>query len=264
MKLTFNGLMTHGLTLDQDVELAQRLGMDGLTVPVAKLEPFGVEKGLKLLADSGLPVAAATGAGMFSLDDRAKWPNGIERSKRVTDLAGRMGAECMPLLAGSGGKLSYEEAEEEFLALLDQFLPTVRDNGTRLALEPNTCLRYDLGFCHTLHDALDLAERVDSPQFGVLFEMNNAWYERHLYDNIARRFDRIFLVQIDDQPANDFCTPSRVALGDGVIPCDRILRAFEAAGYDGFYDIEVVGPALAEEQGHEAIITACIDYLAKL
>ena len=263
MKLTFNGLMSHGLPLDHDVELAQRLGMDGLTVPVAKLEPFGVEKGLKLLADSGLPVAAATGAGMFSLDDRAKWPEQIERSKRVTDLAGRMGAECMPLLAGSGGKLSYEEAEEEFLALLDQFLPTVRDNGTRLALEPNTCLRYDLGFCHTLHDALDLAERVDSPQFGVLFEMNNAWYERHLYDNIARRFDRIFLVQIDDQPANDFCTPSRVALGDGVIPCDRILRAFEAAGYDGYYDIEVVGPALAE-RGHEAIITACIDYLAKL
>ena len=123
MKLTFNGLMSHGLPLDHDVELAQRLGMDGLTVPVAKLEPFGVEKGLKLLADSGLPVAAATGAGMFTLDDRAKWPGEIDRSKRVTDLAGRMGAECMPLLAGSGGKLSYEEAEEEFVALLDRYPP---------------------------------------------------------------------------------------------------------------------------------------------
>ena len=104
MKLTFNGLMSYGLPLDHDVELAQRLGMDGLTVPVAKVEAFGVEKGLKLLADAGLPVAAATGAGMFSLDDRAKWPEEIERSKRVTDVAGRMGAECMPLLAGSGGK----------------------------------------------------------------------------------------------------------------------------------------------------------------
>ncbi len=263
MKLTFNGLMSYGLPLDHDVDLAQRLGMDGLTVPVMKLEAFGVEEGLKLLADSGLPVAAATGAGMFSLDDRAKWPEQIERSKRTTELAGRMGAECMPLLAGSGGRLSYEEAEEEFVALLDRFLPSVRDNGTRVALEPNTCLRYDLGFCHTLHDALDLAERINSPQFGVLFEMNNAWVERHCYDNIARRSGRIFLVQVDDQPAGDFCTPSRVPLGEGVIPCDRIVRAFEAAGYGGFYDIEVVGPAL-QERGHEAIIKACVDYLAKL
>lgn len=263
MKLTFNGIMTYGMTLDQDVELAQRLGMDGLTIPVRKLELFGVEKGLLLIKNSGLPVAAATGAGMFAIADRAKWPEQIERSKRVTDMAGRMGAGCMPLLAGSGGVLSYEEAEDEFVALLDRLLPSVRDNGTRLALEPNNCLRYDLGFCHTLHDAIDLAERVNSPQFGTLFEMNNAWHERHLYNNIANRPNHIFLVQLDDQPSGDFCTPSRVPLGEGVIPCDRIIKAFEAASYDGYYDIEVIGPSL-EKSGAEAAIKTCVDYLAKL
>ncbi len=263
MKLTFNGLMTNGMTLEQDIELAQRLGMDGLTIPIWKLDSFGLNKGLRLLKDSGLPVSAATGAGMFSLDDRGKWPDQIESTKKVTETAGRMGAECMPLLAGGAGRLSYEEAEQEFIALLEHILPAARDAGTRFALEPNSCLRYDLGFCHTLHDALDLSELVNSPQLGVLFEMNYAWHERHLYDNITNRFQNIFLVQLDDQPADDFCTPSRVPLGQGIIPCDRIVRAFEAAGYKGYYDIEVVGPSL-QKTGPEAAIKTCVDYLANL
>ena len=156
-----------------------------------------------------------------------------------------------------------EEAEARVRARLGRLLPEAERMGKRLALEPNNGLRVDLGYIHTLHDALDLADVVDSPYFTVCFETNNAWIERRLYENIRRRTGRIGLVQINDFRAGTTCTPSRAPLGDGIIPLERILDSFEGAGYDGYYDIGLVGPEI-EEMGYEQAVARSLEFLRRL
>src|SRR5207245_11622532 len=45
----------------------------------------------------------------------------------------------------------------------------------------------------------------------------------------------------------------RVVIGDGDIPLRRLCGALADAGYDGWYDIELLGPAI-EAEGYEAVV----------
>ena len=44
-----------------------------------------------------------------------------------------------------------------------------------------------------------------------------------------------------------------VMIGDGDIPLRRLVRTLDAAGYRGWYDIELLGPAI-EAAGYEAVV----------
>ena len=70
-------------------------------------------------------------------------------------------------------------------------------------------------------------------------------------------------MQISDFAEGTLSTPSRVALGDGIIPLERILRAFFDAGYDGYFDIEIVGPSVGRI-GPVETIQRSIAYLERL
>ncbi len=111
-----------------------------------------------------------------------------------------------------------------------------------------------------LHDAIDLAEKVDSPQLRVCCEINNAWIERHLLDDIRDRSHLIAIVQINDFAEGTLATPERVPVGDGIIPLRRIFSAFERAGYDGYYELELIGPEI-ERLGYEEAIRRSVAWL---
>ena len=92
---------------------------------------------------------------------------------------------------------------------------------------------------------------------GVVLELNNAWIERGLYANIARRTDRIALVQVSDFKVGTLAASERVVIGDGDIPLRRICHALAAAGYAGWYDIELIGPAI-EAEGYDSVVPRAI------
>ncbi|MCH8194515.1 MAG: sugar phosphate isomerase/epimerase [Chloroflexi bacterium] len=263
LKYSMDQATTLSWPFDRDIRYYAEQGIPAVGIQRRKLEDYGVDKGIRLLRDAGMDVSCMLSTGFFSLDDDEQWPGQIEEAKRAIALAARVEADCLVLLSGGCGALSYEEAEARFLDILGRLLPEAERMGQRLALEPNNCLRVDLGYIHTLHDALDLADLVDSPFFTVCFETNNAWIERRLYENIRRRTGRIGLVQINDFRAGTTCTPSRAPLGDGIIPLERILNSFEEAGYDGYYDIELVGPEI-EEMGYEQAVARSLEFLRRL
>jgi sugar phosphate isomerase/epimerase len=60
------------------------------------------------------------------------------------------------------------------------------------------------------------------------------------------------LVQVSDYVLGDRTAPCRAVPGDGVIPLDRILGDVLEAGYQGVFDIELVGPRIAAEGARAA------------
>ena len=98
---------------------------------------------------------------------------------------------------------------------------------------------------------------VENPWLGVVLEINNAWIERRLYDNIRERVDRIALVQVSDFKVGTLAAAERVVIGDGDIPLRRLCVALAAAGYDGWYDIELLGPRI-EAEGYASVVPRAV------
>jgi sugar phosphate isomerase/epimerase len=165
-------------------------------------------------------------------------------------------------MTGPPAKMSYDEAETRFLGILEKLLPMAEAHRIPFVLEPVGAMHLRLGYIHTLQDGLDLADKVNSPWLKLCFEMGNMWIERRLYENIATRVQHIGLVQISDvvPGMHDY---SRIALGDGVVPIDRIIRAFQQAGYQGYYDIEILGPEV-EKIGYEETIRRSLEWVRRI
>jgi sugar phosphate isomerase/epimerase len=90
-------------------------------------------------------------------------------------------------------------------------------------------------------------------------EVNSCWAERNLGGTIASGIDAIDLVQISDYAIGTRTTPERLVPGDGDIPLHRIVAALLEAGYEGVFDIEVIGPRI-EDEGYESAIQRSIVY----
>jgi sugar phosphate isomerase/epimerase len=246
-------ITTLGWPFERDVEAFRAAGVTSVGVAIRKLEDFGVERGRRLLADAGLAVSCLTSSGGFPLGDPDGEQAAFARTRTHLTAAAALGADCLMVLPGAGGQLSWEEAAARSRSLLEALLPDAERAGVRLAVEPTSQLRMDLAFLHSFDEALDFVDTIDSPWLGVVLELNNAWIEPRLYANIRERTARIALVQVSDFKIGTLRASERVVMGDGDIPLGRILRALDDAGYARWYDIELLGPAI-EAEGYAAVV----------
>jgi sugar phosphate isomerase/epimerase len=162
------------------------------------------------------------------------------------DFAAVVGADSVWFTTGTIGSRLFEEAAGEFCEQIAPAVAYAKEVGVTLALEPTNSLRPDISFVFTLRDTLALARAAD---LAVVLELVCCWYEPGFEDLVGENVDRLALVQISDFRLGTTDTPNRVAIGDGDIPLERLLRILLDAGYEGFFDLEILGPAV-EAEGH--------------
>jgi len=246
-------ITTLSWSFDRDVNEFASAGVDGVGIAIRKLEAVGVATALARLRAAGLAVSCLTSSGPFPLGDAAGEQAALARVHRHIELASALGAPTLMVLPGGSPGLSWEEAAARAGPLFEALLPAAERAGVRLAVEPVSQLRMDLGFLHSFDEALDFVDGIGSPALGVVLELNNAWIERRLYANIRERVDRVALVQVSDFKVGTIAASERVVIGDGDIPLRRIVRALDAAGYVGWWDIELIGPAI-EAEGYASVV----------
>jgi sugar phosphate isomerase/epimerase len=258
-----SAISTFDLALDEDLAFWGRHGIDTVGVSVAKLERFGWSEGTALVADAvarGLRVANLIGLGPFHLADPASWPKQQDRLAQSIETAATVGAECMVFTTGPFAPLGWDEAADALDAALSPILAEAADRDVPFAIEHTNSLRVDVGFVHTLKDAIDLARRFD---VGVCMELNACWAERGLDATIRAGADRIRLVQVSDFKVGTVASSQRLVPGDGDIPIARILRAVLDAGYRGVFDLELIGDAIRAE-GYDAAVPRAVDALGSI
>ena len=74
----------------------------------------------------------------------------------------------------------------------------------------------------------------------------------------ASNIDLVTLVQIGDYKLGTFDIPNRCAIGDGDIPVERLMATVLDAGYEGPFDLEILGPRI-EEEGYRAPIVRSVE-----
>jgi sugar phosphate isomerase/epimerase len=247
-RVSLSAISTFGWELDRDLAFYAEAGITNVGISMAKLDRFGWDDGTARIVESGLRVGNLIGLGPFRLAEPAQWDAQRDRLHHALETATAIGAECMVLTTGPPGPLPWEEAADALELALAPVLTEAKARELPVAIEHTNSLRMDVGFVHTLHDAVDLARRLD---IGVCMELNACWAERGLAATIATGIDRIRLVQVSDYAVGTLSTPARLVPGDGDIPIERILSLVLAAGYPGCFDLELIGPRI-EEEGYEA------------
>ena len=240
-------------TLLQDLELYASAGIGRVGVSLAKLEAHGVDDGVGRIVDAGLNVTNLLGLGQFPLSEPDEWTAHQDRLVRALDAATVLGADCLVLTTGPAPGMEWGAAADAFAIALQPVLDEAARRNVPLAVEHTNPLRTDVSFLHSLRDAVDLARRLE---IEVCLEVNACWYERALSATIAHGIDRVRLVQVSDFVIGTHCTPDRAVPGDGHIPLRRILGQLLQAGYEGMFDLELIGPRIEAEGYAHAIARA--------
>ena len=261
MRFAAHEIATFNWTLEQDVEMFSRWGMTAMAVVIRKLEACGAAKGVRLMRDAGI-AASSISVAEFAPEETSQWPARRDALRRGLDLAAQVGAKRFIVLTGPAPKQSYEESAARFVEQVREIAPEAGKLGVCLALEPHSSVAVDAAFVYRLHDALDLADEIGSPWFAVNMEVAHCFQERGLYENIQKRVGRIVNVQCGDFKIGTRQSTDRVPLGDGCIPLERIFDALERAGYEGYCEIETIGPRI-EAMGYEESMRRSLAYLAE-
>ena len=239
-RVCVSGISTWNQSVGDDLALYEELGIHTIGASLRKL---AADEDVDRLAGSGLTVANVIGVGHSGLT-------------HALDVAHRLSAPAVVFTTGPAGGLEWDEAADQLTAALLR----VPREPVRLCLEHTNSLRVDVSFVHTLRDAIDVARRLD---IDVCMEINACWAERGLADTIQNGIDAITIVQLSDYEIGTKSTPNRLVPGDGDIPMERIIGQVLAAGYQGPFDLEMIGPRI-DDEGYASSSKRAVEYVGDL
>lgn len=229
-----------------DVRLYAESGLDGIGVWELKLPDGGDAEALEVLEASGLDSAAAVPAIPSILplpllggpDDPAERVEAICASLERLAPFRPTGLVC---LTGTADGRDPDQARSVVVDGLRTIAHEAARLGVRIGLEP---YQRDGGELWTIvssiPEAVSLIEDAgDPPSLGIQFDVWHLWNTPTLYDDIAAEIDRFAGVHICDYREPTRGWADRALPGDGGANAPDILRALDAAGWDGLYDIEI-------------------------
>lgn len=167
-----------------------------------------------------------------------------QRLLEVIELTSEIGAGAIYLQTGGRGRLDWEQAATRFVELLAPCKAIARQKGIGLMIENASPFNIDIHIAHTLADTILLAEMAG---IGICVDLQACWGEAGLAQLFKRAMPIIKLVQVSDYIMGDRSAPCRAVPGDGAIPLERLIRDLLDAGYDGLFDLELVGPRIDAE-----------------
>ncbi len=229
---------------DDDLTTYRAAGADGIGLWEIKLPERDDAETLARVRDSGLTVTNCVGA-VPSILPLPLLPGPEDPAERVAAFrvwirrVAPFEPDCLVLLTGPAGDRRPAEAR----ALVVEALRTLGDEasraGVRIAVEAYQRIGgEDWTIVSTLAEASDLLDEVNHPALGLIADSWHLWntpYEQEL-PAVAHR---IVGVHVSDyrEPTRGWL--DRVLPGEGVGDIPRFLRAVEAAGWTGPYDVEI-------------------------
>jgi sugar phosphate isomerase/epimerase len=245
-RVSLNSICSMTQSFDEDLALWEDLGIDHVGLISPKFDAFGWDAGRQVVLDRGLRVSSMS-CYKHEIADSLEFTAAVD-------------SNVLYFVPGSGGSLLWEEAAEKFCEDMAPYVTRADELGVKLALEPTNPLRTDVSFVHTVRDAVHLARMAG---MSVVVDFYSSWYERDLERVVQENMDLVSLVQIGDYELGTFDIPNRSAIGDGDIPVERLMGLVLDAGYEGAFDLEILGPRI-EAEGYRAPITRSMERASEM
>jgi sugar phosphate isomerase/epimerase len=252
-RLSVNSVSSYLQPLEADITLWGDLGIEQVALILPKVEEIGWDAARDMVTAAGLRVSTMFGPSYRPLDaDRSLgwWDADQKGTVDCIEFAASIGAASVYVCSGAAPTLSWDGAADAFNEMVSPAIARGKELGVPLLLEPTNPLRSDLSFVFWQRDAMDLARQTGTK---VMLDFQSCWYERGLEQVVRKNMDLVGLAQISDYVIGTTETGNRVVPGDGDIPLERLLAMVLDAGYEGWFDLEVMGPRVEEEGYHSSV-----------
>ena len=243
-RIALNTFSLEPAPLPAQVDAVARLGVALVTPMDRDVHAHGLAESAQTIRDAGLGVAALTCSG-FSFATPEEAETGRRRMDRAIDAAEAIGAPAICMTTGPRGDLAWSEAARRFAEAIAPSAERARAAGVALSVEPVSHLFAHISIVHRLSDVVALVKAAGI-HLGV--DVFACWADADLDEALVAAAPLCSFVQISDYHYGDLALPCRAPLGDGDIPLQRIVSRIVAAGFTGPFDIEILGPRLAQDR----------------
>jgi sugar phosphate isomerase/epimerase len=247
--LSLDSMSTFSWSFDQDLALWQDLGVRYAGLLMSKLADAPAERFARLRA-AGIQSSAVI-VPSFDLGDPQSWEKTQARHVAMLDLVAATGGHSIYFTPGRTTGAPWREVLEIFAQAVAPSVAYARTRGVHIAIEPS--LRTDVSFVNNIRDAIDVAERTGVE---IIADFGNMWMERDAREVLKRAAPHLALVQICDVIIGGSGRPppgGRVHIGEGELPIRRLMHEVLDSGYQGVFDLEVLGP-LIEQEGYDSAV----------
>jgi sugar phosphate isomerase/epimerase len=247
-KLCIHTQTTKRWTLEECIINFASAGVKGISIWRHLLEGKDLDK-IKLLLDSNrMDVVSLVRGGFFPSVDPKKRLSAIEDNQLAIEQASALGAPLVVLVCGAEPKQSLESSRQQIKEGITALIPLAEKRKVKLAIEPlHPMYGAEKSAILTLGQANEMCELIDSPWVGIAIDVYHLWWDDQLKNEIIRcgKNKNILAFHICDWRVNtiDFLT-DRGLMGEGCIDIKKIREWIEAAGFDGYNEVEVFSERL--------------------
>ena len=247
-KLCIHTQTTKPWTLEECIINFASAGVKGISIWRHLLEGKDLDK-IKLLLDSNrMDVVSLVRGGFFPSVDPKKRLSAIEDNQLAIEQASALGAPIVVLVCGAEPKQSLESSRQQIKEGITALIPLAEKRKVKLAIEPlHPMYAAEKSAILTLGQANEMCELINSPWVGIAIDVYHLWWDDQLKNEIIRcgKNKNILAFHICDWRVNtiDFLT-DRGLMGEGCIDIKKIREWIEAAGFDGYNEVEVFSERL--------------------
>lgn len=264
IRLSMNELTTMRWSFEEDVVEYAQAGFDGIGIWRQKLSDIDEDEAIQLLQHHGLACSNLMWAGGFTGSDGFSFRESVCDAVDAVKTAARLGCDCVVLYTGSWGGHTRTHAHRLVKNALAQILPFAEEFGVDLAIEHmHPGCGGEWTFLESIDDTLDLIDEIESPALRLVLDTYHFGIQSTnlpLLKDIAHLIAIVHLGDGDQLPQGE---QDRCRLGDGIVQNDEMIETLLAAGYDGFFDIELIGESV-EAIDYPTLIADARNYLSAL
>jgi sugar phosphate isomerase/epimerase len=232
---------TNPATFEEDMSAYKKAGSDGIGIWEFKL-PKGQDNRLRdELQKSGLQPTICVPQVPCIVPDAffAKPQDPAQRLKELCAAIRRFAAfkpVAVMIVPGAPGD-DLVKSRRTVIEGLKVAADTAGEVGVTIGLEG---IRKDAGsLFNTLPELVEVIEEVATNNIRIIYDTWHFWDTPGVYDDIRKHAKRIIGLQVNDRRAKPRSWADRVLPGDGVMDLPTIFGTLDAAGYTGWYDMEI-------------------------
>ena len=242
-KCCIHTMTTKPWSIDTAIEKYSRAGIKGITVWRQWLEGSNPVQVGDNIRQAGLTTVSLCRGGFFPSVDKKQRQLAIDDNRRALDEAAAIGAPWVVLVCGAEAKQSLAESRQQIIGGIQEILEHAHQTGVRLAIEPlHPMYAGDRSAVNTLKQANDMCDAIADSHVGVAVDVYHLWWDPDLEEEIHRCGESGYLwaFHICDWrvPTLDMLN-DRGLMGEGCIDIPQIRSWVEAAGFDGFNEVEI-------------------------
>lgn len=255
-------LSTYRWSFEEDVLRYKEYGYGAIGVWRPKLSDCGEAKGRELLLDQKLRVSSLNWVGGFTGSDGRTFRESIHDALDAIDVAAQLEADCLVVLAGSRSGHTRSHAKRLLSQALKILAEAAQAVGIQLAVEPmHVGCAHDFTFLTSIPDTLDVISSIGRSNCGIVFDCYHMAQDENAMDWLPSIVPFIRLVQLGDAKRAPMGEQNRCLLGDGIVPLASIVKTIEHYGFEGFYEVELLGEDV-EHYDYREILTQSLRELA--